>query len=86
MVGNVANLPHGFAHHGSRNPNNGLLYGLGGRPGDGNGKVDALTDGLLMLRYLFGVRGSALVAGTIGTGATRTTSQQIEAYLSTLTQ
>jgi hypothetical protein len=51
---------------------------------DGNAKVDALTDGLLALRYLFGIRGAQLVQGTIGTGATRTTSSAIENYLATL--
>ena len=30
---------------------------------DGNGATDALTDGLLSLRYLFGFRGDALTAG-----------------------
>ena len=51
---------------------------------DGDGKPDALTDGLLLLRYLFGLRGAALIAGAVGSGATRTTADQIEAYLQTL--
>lgn len=38
---------------------------------DGNGKADALTDGMLFIRYLFGLRGGALVSGAIGSGATR---------------
>ena len=29
---------------------------------DGNGEVDALTDGLLLLRYLFGLTGESLVS------------------------
>ena len=37
---------------------------------DGNGSSDALTDGLLIIRYLFGIRGSALISGAIGPGAT----------------
>ena len=45
---------------------------------DGNGKADALTDGLMILRYLFGIRGSALTQGALGPGAERTTSQAIE--------
>ena len=53
---------------------------------DGNGNVDALTDGLLTIRYLFGLRGGALVAGAIGTGATRTTSAAIETYLQSIAQ
>ncbi len=50
---------------------------------DGNGKADASTDGLLITRYLFGLRGPALIDGAIGTGATRTQTQ-IEAYLQSL--
>lgn len=48
---------------------------------DGNGQLDALTDGLLTIRYLFGLRGETLVAGAIGTGALRNTSPEIEAAL-----
>ena len=48
---------------------------------DGNGQVDALTDGLLISRYLLDIRGPALIAGAIGVGATRTTFTQIENYL-----
>ena len=50
---------------------------------DGNGQVDALTDGVLIVRYLFGIRGSNLTQGTLGVGATRN-GAQIEAYLSSL--
>ncbi len=48
---------------------------------DRNGSVDALTDGLLVLRYLFGFRGDVLVADAVGEGATRSTAARIEAYL-----
>jgi hypothetical protein len=48
---------------------------------DGNGSSDALTDGLLIIRYLFGIRGSALISGAIGPGATRTTASDIESFL-----
>lgn len=48
---------------------------------DGNGTRDALTDGLLVLRYLFALRGASLVDGVVGAGATRTTSTAIETYL-----
>ena len=51
---------------------------------DGNGQVDALTDAVLILRYLSGLRGPSLVAGAIGPGATRTTAPDIEAYIQTL--
>ena len=50
---------------------------------DGNGQVDALTDGLLILRYMFGLRGGALVQGTVAANATRNTSQ-IESYIQSL--
>ena len=42
---------------------------------DGNGQVSAITDGLLLVRYLFGFRESALTIDATGTGATRSTSQ-----------
>lgn len=52
---------------------------------DGNGTADALTDGLLILRYMFGLRGSPLIAGAVDPLGTRTTAPAIEAYLATLT-
>lgn len=48
---------------------------------DGNGRADPLTDGVLTLRYLFGLRGSALIAGAVGTGATRVSAADIEGRL-----
>ena len=51
---------------------------------DGNGSVDALTDGLLILRYLFGLEGDTLIAGVVASDATRTSAEDIEAYLNTL--
>ena len=42
---------------------------------DENGSVDALSDGLLILRYLFGLRGDSLVTQVIGTGAARNSSE-----------
>ena len=50
---------------------------------DGNGRYDALTDGLLIVRYLFGLRNAALTASAVGTGATRTAAE-IEARLASL--
>ena len=49
---------------------------------DGNGQVDATTDGVLTLRYLLGLRGSALTSGALGTCASRDAAA-IETYLST---
>jgi hypothetical protein len=51
---------------------------------DGNGEIDALTDGLLTLRYLFGLQGDTLINGVVAGDATRTTADEIEAHLETL--
>jgi hypothetical protein len=51
---------------------------------DGNGQIDALTDGLLTLRYLFGLEGQTLIAGVVASDATRVTAVDIEAHLKTL--
>ena len=51
---------------------------------DGNGDIDALTDGLLTLRYLFGLQGDTLINGVVAVDATRTTAEEIEAHLETL--
>ena len=51
---------------------------------DGNGRADALTDGLLLMRYLFGLRGPALMTNVIDAGATRTTASAVEGYIESL--
>ena len=51
---------------------------------DGNGRVDALTDGLLLIRYLSGMRDAALILGATGNGATRTMAADIETYIESL--
>ncbi|MBK7473291.1 MAG: hypothetical protein IPI73_24315 [Betaproteobacteria bacterium] len=48
---------------------------------DGNTSNDALTDGLLVLRYLFELSGPALIVNAVGAGATRITDAQILGYL-----
>ena len=48
---------------------------------DGNGQATALTDGLLIIRYLFGFSGTALVAGALGSDATVTSPAAIIAHL-----
>jgi len=48
---------------------------------DGNGASEALSDGLLLIRYLFGFTGDALTAGAIGNNAERDTAEKIEAYV-----
>lgn len=49
---------------------------------DGNGQVNAQTDGVILLRYLFGLRGSALTAGIVGVGPKPTA--QIETYIQSM--
>jgi hypothetical protein len=51
---------------------------------DGNGAVDALTDGLMLLRALFGLSGDGVTAGAVGDGATRTSAADIEAYIDSM--
>jgi glucose/sorbosone dehydrogenase len=51
---------------------------------DNNGSLDALTDGLLILRYLLGLRGAALTQNAIATDALRNTPALIEGHLLTL--
>ncbi len=52
---------------------------------DGNTNAAALTDGLLIVRYLLGITGPALIAGVVDTqNGTRTTAPVIEGYLQSL--
>jgi len=48
---------------------------------DGDGESKALTDGLLLIRYLFGFSGDSLISGAIGNGAERNTAEEVEAYI-----
>ena len=48
---------------------------------DGDGESKALTDGLLLIRYLFGFSGDSLLSGAIGNGAERDTAEEVEAYI-----
>jgi hypothetical protein len=48
---------------------------------DGNGVTDAQTDGLLIIRALFGLTGTAVTNGSIGGGATRSDWATIRSYL-----
>ena len=48
---------------------------------DASGDVDALTDGLLLLRYLFGLEGEALVQSVTAYGAQRTSADDIYNYI-----
>ena len=51
---------------------------------DNNGTIDALTDGLLILRYLFGITEEALIQGVVGAGSLRNTSTDIATYIDLL--
>ena len=48
---------------------------------DGDGSTEALTDGLLLLRYLFGFDGLTLIEGAMGENAVRTSASEIRAYI-----
>jgi len=48
---------------------------------DGDGQAAPLTDGLLILRYLFGFSGESLIQGAVGVGATRSESELVIASL-----
>ena len=48
---------------------------------DGDNQVEALTDGLLLLRYLFGFEGATLIEGAVAVGAARTTAAEISSYV-----
>ena len=51
---------------------------------DGDGVVAPLTDGLLVLRFLFGFDGAVLTTGAVGAGCTRCDSEVIVSYLKSL--
>ena len=51
---------------------------------DGNGEVELFEDIIIIIRYDISVRGPSLISGSIAEGATRTTPQEIEAYLQSL--
>ena len=51
---------------------------------DADGNVDALTDGLIILRYLFNLRGDNLVNGAVAENAMRTEAADVEAYIQSL--
>ena len=48
---------------------------------DGNGKSEPLTDGLLLIRYLYEFSGDSLIKGAIGAGAERDTAEEVEDYI-----
>ena len=52
---------------------------------DGDGEINPLTDGVLIIRYVFGLRGDALIADAIGKNAIRSLPDDIEKQLLLLT-
>jgi len=51
---------------------------------DGNGRADALTDGLIILRYLFGLRGDVLINGVVAPDASITSADGVGAKVESL--
>ncbi len=51
---------------------------------DGNGIADALTDGIIIIRFLFNIVGDPMISNALGQNPTRTTSAAIATYLGTL--
>lgn len=51
---------------------------------DGNGSLDALTDGVLLIRYLSDYQDDNLIQGAIGQNAARTTTNGISSYIASL--
>ena len=48
---------------------------------DGNGRPEALTDGLLLIRSMLGLTGDALTQGALGVGATRTLTADLQTFI-----
>jgi hypothetical protein len=85
-TGQIANLPAGLTT---------VTATWGGTPipamnldVDGNTQISALTDGVLLVRYLFGVRGAALTQGAVAANANsaRDEAFEIEPFIGTYTQ
>jgi hypothetical protein len=50
----------------------------------GDGNVEALTDGLLIIRALFGFSGDSLITGAVSGSGTRVTGDSVVDYLKTI--
>ena len=48
---------------------------------DGSGEIDALTDGLIVLRYLFDIKDESLISGVVSDNATRSSLVEISQHL-----
>lgn len=52
---------------------------------DDNGVVEPATDGVMILRYLLGIRGAALIADALGANASRADADAVAQWLGSLT-
>ena len=48
---------------------------------DGNGNADAITDGILMIRYMFDIRGESMISGALAPDAIRITPEAVIEFL-----
>jgi hypothetical protein len=48
---------------------------------DGSGEIDALTDGLIILRYLFDIKDESLISGVVADNANRSSLLEISQHL-----
>ena len=53
---------------------------------DGDGSVGGSTDGLMLLRRMLGFEGSALIKGAVNENATRSSAEEIAAYIDDLVE
>jgi hypothetical protein len=66
-------------------PTNTSVTGLAVLDVDGDGEVLPLTDGLLLLRWLFGFSGATLIGGAVdGSDCTRCTAGDVDGYIAGL--
>jgi len=59
----------------------GNVIPLGCLDADGNGQIDALTDGLITIRAMFGLTGTSVTNAAVGANASRPTWTTIRQYL-----
>jgi hypothetical protein len=53
---------------------------------DGSGGAEALSDGLLVLRHLFGFGGESLTGGAVDPDCQRCSSSEVESYLAAISE
>src|SRR6186997_973217 len=81
----VVALPHAIAlAEPTATPISTATAGVAILDADGDGELGPFTDGLLVVRYLFGFRGSTLQSGVVDDDCTRCDGAAIADYLSGL--